>query len=1109
MPAHTDETRALERASGGDRAESVSTISRRRLLHTGAALGAGGALFGGLPGSATADSHDHTDGVSVLVFSVTDGFRHASIDYGNAQLESLTDRIATVAGVDEVTIDVIDDPNGDASAFPDDVDELAAYDVVVWNNTTGSPLEHAQREAFEAYIRDGGGYAGIHAAADTHYHWDFYSDLVGAQFEDHPPVQDGEIAVTDRDHPSTRHLPERWTAEDEWYDYDRNPRGDVHVLATLDEDSYDGAGMDGGRADHPIAWCHEVDDGRAWYTGRGHTQAAFDEEAFLEHLLYGICWAGGLVEGDATATVWDSYQRVEITTDVTTPVSIETDPSGRIYVVNLDANVLAIDPDTFETSVALEREFYSAAEDGGHDLAFDPEFSDNGYVYFYYSPTNDALDPDADDPYAVLSRFEVDPDTGTFDEASEVELLRVTTQRETSGGMWGGADYHLAGGVEFGPDGSLYLTTGDNVTPHEHDGFAPIEEGSDPNWMDARGTSGDTADLRGKILRIEPHEDGSYSIPDGNLFPEDEYAAEIDAGTVAPEIYAMGFRNPFRLGVDDETGALYVADMGPDSYEWDTDRGPIGLRTYNRITDPVNMGWPFARLEYPYADFDYNTHTSSGYFDPDGPTNDSAHNDGLTDLPPVDTDSTLAYVATDWQTYLHPPHDGPWETPDEVPHPELADTGVIGGPLFRLDEIGDGGLPPYVDGKWLIAGWNSGSLKLISTDADGDLLEIEPFLSGIGLESPNDFAVGPEGRLYVADWGEEFEPTNPAIYRIEHEPEVVVPQYDEEFVLEGATDGWVGVSPDSIAGETNPTLPVEVGGEYRFEWTNVDGIPHNVAIRDEDEEVLLSTDLVYNEGATQEVSFTATEEMDHYLCEPHPSTMLGDLSIGDGHDDEFDDNLGDPVTEITVDMADGNRFEPQIVHVEEGATVTWEFVGGWPHDTVAYHPDTYGDQRIPDGTDPWQSDLLSQEGETFEHTFEDEGVYDYVCVPHEEAGMVATVVVGWPDPDGQPGLESPSIDMPSGAREELEALNARVSDVLEDGPAADLDVSGDGNPAQDLTGDGLYEDITGDGNLGFNDVVTFFEEHNSDVVQSNVEYFDFSGNGQVGFNDVVALFERL
>jgi type 1 glutamine amidotransferase len=215
------------------------------------------------------------EGFAVLVFSRTAGFRHDSIPAGLAALEEL-------AGRSGFTVVATEDP----AQFTEG--SLAPYAAVVWLSTTGDVLDAEQQFAFERYIQDGGGFVGIHAAADTEYDWPWYGGLVGAYFASHPPVQPGTVRIADAAHPSTSGLPSMWSRTDEWYDFRSNPRSSVHVLATLDESTYRGGAMG---ADHPIAWCHEYDGGRAWYTGLGHTVESYREAEFLDHLLGGIRYA--------------------------------------------------------------------------------------------------------------------------------------------------------------------------------------------------------------------------------------------------------------------------------------------------------------------------------------------------------------------------------------------------------------------------------------------------------------------------------------------------------------------------------------------------------------------------------------------------------------------------------------------------------------------------------------------------------------------------------------------------------------------------------------------------------------------------------------------------
>ena len=224
----------------------------------------------------SAQSLKRAEPYKVLVFSKTAGFRHASIPAAVAAVRGLGAR-------NNFAVDATED----AAAFDDA--RLRNYRAVVFLLTTGDVLDARQQAAFERYIRAGGGYVGVHSASDTEYDWAWYGGLVGAYFQNHPAIQVATVRVEDRRHPSTETLPDPWVRKDEWYNVRPNPRGKVRVLARLDESTYKGGTM----GDHPVAWCHEYDGGRAWYTAGGHTRESYSEPKFLEHLLGGIRYAAG------------------------------------------------------------------------------------------------------------------------------------------------------------------------------------------------------------------------------------------------------------------------------------------------------------------------------------------------------------------------------------------------------------------------------------------------------------------------------------------------------------------------------------------------------------------------------------------------------------------------------------------------------------------------------------------------------------------------------------------------------------------------------------------------------------------------------------------------
>ncbi|PWI14251.1 glycosyl hydrolase [Streptomyces sp. Act143] len=252
----------------------------RATTRTATAVAGAAVLLGCVSGPAASQGGD--DGKRVLVFSKTAGFRHDSIPEGIAAVRQLGES-------NGFSVDATED----AAAFTSG--NLRRYDAVVFLSTTGDVLDAAQQTAFEGYMRHGGGYVGIHAAADTEYDWAFYGGLAGAYFQSHPAIQPATVTVEDRAHPATSGLARTWNRTDEWYNYRSNPRERVHVLASLDESSYTGGTMNG---DHPIAWCQNYQGGRAFYTGGGHTKESYADPLFRAHLAGGIRYAIGDTQAD-------------------------------------------------------------------------------------------------------------------------------------------------------------------------------------------------------------------------------------------------------------------------------------------------------------------------------------------------------------------------------------------------------------------------------------------------------------------------------------------------------------------------------------------------------------------------------------------------------------------------------------------------------------------------------------------------------------------------------------------------------------------------------------------------------------------------------------------
>jgi type 1 glutamine amidotransferase len=217
----------------------------------------------------------------VLVFSKTAGFRHSSIPSGIAAITELGRN-------DGFAVDATEDPTRFTGP------NLSQYQAVIWLSTTGDVLTITQQRAFEGYLAAGGGFVGVHAAADTEYDWPWYGGLVGSYFSDHPAIQPAALRVEDRSSAATAHLSTTWNRTDEWYNFQTNPRTQVKVLISLDEASYSGASM----GDHPIAWCQNYGGGRAFYTGLGHSAESYQDADFTAHLLGGIKIAAGWVVAD-------------------------------------------------------------------------------------------------------------------------------------------------------------------------------------------------------------------------------------------------------------------------------------------------------------------------------------------------------------------------------------------------------------------------------------------------------------------------------------------------------------------------------------------------------------------------------------------------------------------------------------------------------------------------------------------------------------------------------------------------------------------------------------------------------------------------------------------
>ncbi|MFJ4466773.1 ThuA domain-containing protein [Streptomyces sp. NPDC089424] len=332
----------------------------------------------------------------VLVFSRTAGFRHSSIDDGIAALRDL-------GATNNFTVDATEDPGAFTGA------NLARYEAVVFLSTTGDVLDATQQTAFEQYIRGGGGYVGIHAAADTEYDWPFYEGLAGALFQSHPAIQSATVKVEDRAHDATAHLGATWQRTDEWYNYRSNPRTTAHVLASLDESSYSGGSMAG---DHPISWCKDYQGGRAFYTGGGHTDESYGEPAFRRHLLGGLRWAAERTQADCRPET--GYQT--LFNGSTTSGWKQAGPGG-----------FTLADGTLTSHGGLGMLWYSARElQGDYSLKLDWKAAgdDNSGVFVGF--------PASDDPWSAVNN------------GYEIQIDATDTPERTTGSVYGFKSADLA-----------------------------------------------------------------------------------------------------------------------------------------------------------------------------------------------------------------------------------------------------------------------------------------------------------------------------------------------------------------------------------------------------------------------------------------------------------------------------------------------------------------------------------------------------------------------------------------------------------------------------------------------------------------------------------------
>ena len=502
------------------------------------------------------------------------------------------------------------------------------------------------------------------------------------------------------------------------------------------------------------------------------------------------------------------FQKVTLNDRPGEPMSLAVLPDGRVLHSARTGQVRIHNPQTgLNTLVADMREspqgLYQHDEEGVQGIAIDPNFASNRWVYVYYSPR---LDTPTDQPgtainegdapfnlntradrrrlqqfngYLLLSRFKLAGDKLDF--SSEQQILRVPADR--------GICCHVGGKIDFDGNGNLYLSTGDDTNPFESQGYTPIDERRTRNpAFDAQRTSANTNDLRGKLLRIRVTSNGGYTIPAGNLF-------RPGTTKTKPEIYAMGFRNPFRFAVDRTSNAVYVGDYSPDANAADPARGPAGIGRWMLVDQAANYGWPYCMTQsHAYVDYDFATGKSGEKFNCQAPINASPNNTGLRTLPPVTNPEV-------WYSY---------PDADEGDFPELLQDrggngiGPMGGPAydFNAASASETKWPSVFDGHPLFYEWTRDYVKVFELNRpNGDALEQIHNLfpggpNGIVQDNPMDMEFGPDGALYTLEYGDGF---------FLETPEAQLARID--FVRNGE---YTPVPRVSASPTSSPTAPVTV-----------------------------------------------------------------------------------------------------------------------------------------------------------------------------------------------------------------------------------------------------------------------------------------------------------
>lgn len=469
------------------------------------------------------------------------------------------------------------------------------------------------------------------------------------------------------------------------------------------------------------------------------------------------------------------FTKVMLDSDVNEPMKLEMGKDNRIYYIERGGNLFRLDPKLDRRKKLGKVPVRFLGDDGLMGMALDPDFIRNHLVYFYIGD-NGTINGDF---INGVVRYRVDEDSIIL--SSRKTILQIP--------VFPGTGPHRGGSLAFDRDGNLYIAVGDDTYAGK---YAPIDDRT--LVLDAQRSAGNTNDLRGKILRIHPEADGTYTIPKGNLFTP---------GTTLtrPEIYVMGVRQPFRIAVDRHSDVLYWGEVGPDAGKDSLGLGPAGFDEFNRTTKAGNFGWPyFIGNSRPYNNFNYRSQQSGSFFDPMHPVNSSPNNTGLKNLPPVNP--ALVYYPYALSTTF----------------PELGKGGraAIGGPVYYPDDYHNSAvkLPLYYAQKWFVADWMRNTLFTIEMDTAGKFKKLEAFLPNEKFSRPIDMIFGNDGALYLLEYGEYWKSKNSdaGLVRIEYTEGNRAP------VAKITASAVVGALPLKVQFSADGSFDYDKGDSLSYAW---------------------------------------------------------------------------------------------------------------------------------------------------------------------------------------------------------------------------------------------------------------------------------------------------